>query len=226
MAETTRSPRSGRAAQAERNDRLILEAARAVFVADPDAAITAVAERAGVGISALYTRYEGKEDLLRRLSTDGLQQLLAETEAAVRDDRDPWTVFASFMRRLVDADLAALTLSLAGRFTPTEDMWKLAARTDTELSERLFPRIKEALRPGVDVGDVSLVLEIVATIKLSDPARTKQLRRRYLTAILDGLRAQRNDELPGPAPTREEINERWQPPSQPKARPARRRGYR
>lgn len=193
-----------------------------MFVADPDAPITAVAERAGVGISALYTRYENKEDLLRRLATDGLRQLLAETETAVADDRDPWTVFASFMRRLVDADLAALTLSLAGRFTPTDDMWTLAARTDAELSERLFPRIKDALRPGVDPADVSFVLEIVASIRLSDPARTKQLRRRYLTAILDGLRAERREPLPGPLPTRDDINERWQPPRPTKVRPARR----
>lgn len=226
MRATTRSPRSGRAAQAERNDRRILQAARAVFVADPDAPITAVAERAGVGISALYSRYESKEDLLRRLSSDGLQQLLAEIEAAAHDDRDPWTVFASLMGRLVDADLAALTLSLAGRFTPTDDMWALAARTDTELSQRLFPRIREALRPGVEAADVSLVLEVVASIKLSDPARTKQLRRRYLAALLDGLRAERGQALPGPPPTRDEINERWQPPSQPKPRAARRRGMR
>src|SRR5580704_4810648 len=49
-------PLSGRQAEAARNDRRILESARAVFVADPAAPITAVARHAGVGISALYTR--------------------------------------------------------------------------------------------------------------------------------------------------------------------------
>jgi AcrR family transcriptional regulator len=58
---------SGRRAQAARNDELILSAARKAFVADPGAPITAVAKRAGVGISALYTRYGSKEELLRTL---------------------------------------------------------------------------------------------------------------------------------------------------------------
>jgi AcrR family transcriptional regulator len=212
VAETVpaRSPGPGRAAQAARNDQLILESARAVFLADPNAPIAAVAKHAGVGISAIYSRYGSKEELLRKLSRDGLVRIHEEIEAAVNDDRDPWTVFSQFMRRLVDADVAALTLSLAGRFTPTEEMFELAAHTDTELSERLFPRFEGVLRPGFEVGDVSLVLEFLGTIKLSDPARTEQLRRRYLAVVLDGLRADRAEPLPGPPPTREEINERWE----------------
>src|SRR5919108_3609283 len=202
MAETARSSLAGRAAEAARNDRKILESARAVFLADPGAPITAVAKEAGVGISAIYSRYGSKEELLRKLSRDGLVRILEEINAALDDDRDPWTVFADFMRHLVDADVAALTLALAGKFTPTEDMWELAQHTDNELSQKLFPRVKEALRPGVDEGDVSLVLEIVGSIKLSDRGRTEQLRRRYLAAMLDGLRADRTEPLPGPPPSR------------------------
>src|ERR1700730_17782604 len=103
MAEL-KEPLSGRRAQAARNDDRILEAARAVFVADPGAPIAAVAQHAGVGISALYRRYASKEDLLRKLCGDGLRRYLDEVEGALADDREPWTVFADFMRRLVDAD--------------------------------------------------------------------------------------------------------------------------
>jgi AcrR family transcriptional regulator len=182
-----------------------------VFLADPGAPISAVAKQAGVGISALYSRYAGKEDLLRKLATDGLMRMREEVDAAVHDDRDPWTVFAGFMRNLVDADVAALTLALAGRFTPTEDMWELASATDTEMSRKLFPRVKPALRPGAGVRDISLVLELVGTIKLADRARTQRLRHRYLALLLDGLRAEHAEPLPGPAPSSQEINERWQP---------------
>ena len=73
----TSTPMSGRRAEAARNDRRILDAARAVFVADPGAPIAAVAEHAGVGISALYRRYASKEELLRRLCGDGLKVYLA-----------------------------------------------------------------------------------------------------------------------------------------------------
>src|SRR5580700_5409294 len=70
----------GRQGQARRNDALILEAAREVFLNDPKAPVAAVAEHAGVGISALYRRYPSKEDLLRRLCHDGLRRFIARSE--------------------------------------------------------------------------------------------------------------------------------------------------
>ena len=114
-------PLSGRQAQAARNDRRILESARAVFVADPSAPITAVAKHAGVGISALYTRYGSKEELLRTLCTDGLVIVINETEAAierVKAGHDHWVVFADFMRHLADADTSSMTRALAGQVRP------------------------------------------------------------------------------------------------------------
>ena len=124
MADTG-SHLSGRRAEAARNDERILEAARDVFIANPEAPIAAVAERAGVGISALYRRYESKEDLLRRLCADGLARYIAAVEAALADSGDPWEAFAGFMRRAVDAETNALTLRLAGTFRPTEELTRL-----------------------------------------------------------------------------------------------------
>src|SRR5205807_6940147 len=79
MPKTAPSPLSGRRRQAARNDQLILQAAREVFLANPGAPISDVARRAAVGISALYARYASKEDLLRKLCTDGLQRFVEET---------------------------------------------------------------------------------------------------------------------------------------------------
>ena len=73
-----------------------------MFIADPDAPMSAVAARAGVGISALYLRYASKEDLLRQVARDGLAVYLEQAEAAVADERDAWTAFADFMARLLD----------------------------------------------------------------------------------------------------------------------------
>jgi AcrR family transcriptional regulator len=201
---------SGRRAQAARNDKLILDSARAVFVAEPDAPITAVARHAGVGISALYSRYRSKEELLRKLCNDGLERLVAETEAALADDRDDWSVFASLMTRLVDADTSSLTAALAGTFTPTPDMLQLANRANQLLSE-LFQRVSGVLRPGVAVHDLSVIFEMLAAVKNPDPERTRELRRRYLAVILDGLRAGPRDQLPAAAPTWTEIASRWEP---------------
>jgi AcrR family transcriptional regulator len=203
-------PMSGRRAEAARNDQRILDAAREVFVADPGAPIAAVAEHAGVGISALYRRYASKEELLRRLCGDGLRTYIAAAEEALADGGDPWEAFAGFMRRVVDADTHSLTSRLAGTFTPTEELNRDAAIAQ-ELNQRLFERTRAAgaIRPDLDVNDLSFLFEQLASVRLGDEARTRQLRHRYLALLLEAMRRPSNPPLPGPPPTWPELHARW-----------------
>jgi AcrR family transcriptional regulator len=210
--ETTPAPLSGRRAEAARNDQRILDAAREVFVADPGAPIAAVAKRAGVGIGALYRRYASKEELLQRLSAEGLQQYIAAVEDALaQDDGDPWSAFSEFMRRIVDADTHSLVLRLPGTFSPTEELNREAAKAQ-ELNVRLLERTKAAgaIRTDIEVGDLSLLLEQLAAVRVTDEERTRQLRHRYLALILDALRISSGFPLPGPPPSWEEISRRWE----------------
>jgi AcrR family transcriptional regulator len=204
-------PLSGRRGQAARNDGVILEAARDVFLADPKAPIAAVAERAGVGISALYRRYAGKEDLLRQLCHDGLRRFIAEAEAAGTEaDGDGWTAFTGFLARVVDADVHSLTVHLAGTFTPTAEMGRDAQRA-ADLTTDLVARAHATgrLRPDVTVDDVGLLLEMCAAVRVPDAERTAELRRRYLALLIDGLAG--SGPLPGPAPRPGEFDARWEP---------------
>ena len=203
---------SGRRAQARRNDPRIRDAAREVFTADPDAPMSAVAARAGVGISALYRRYASKEDLLRQVARDGLAVYLEVAEAAVADDRDPWEAFAALMRRLLDAQTVAITMNLAGTFAPNEELYAMSERA-AELNALIVERTKAegGLRADVAIDDLSLILEQVSSIRLGDAERTRELRRRYLELFLDGLRADSDDPLPGPPPAAEELASRWIP---------------
>ena len=207
------APLSGRRAQAARNDQVILDAAREVFVADPGAPVSAVAEAAGVGMSALYRRYPSKEDLLRRLCRDGLETYTAIAQDCVDDDGDPWEAFATFMRRQVEAGSNALTLKLAGTFTPDEGLFELAEHAG-QLNVRLFERTMASgvLRPDVDVADIGLILEQIAAIAFgATPERNVVLRRRCVELVLDGLRATTRTELPGPTVTDDEFAARWVP---------------
>jgi AcrR family transcriptional regulator len=204
------APMSGRRAQAARNDERILEAAREVFVADPNAPIAAVAQRAEVGISALYRRYASKEELLQRLALDGLKRYIAEAEAAVADEGDPWEAFATFMRRSLDAGASSLSRRLAGTFTPTDELNE-AGRHGYAVTQRLLDRTKTAgaLRAEVEVGDLALIFELLQALQVGDPERARALRHRYLALVLDALRAPAGEPLPGPAPSWQEISGRW-----------------
>lgn len=203
----TTSPTAGRARQAARNSEVILAAAREVFLTDPRAPISAVAERAGVGISALYRRYPGKEDLLRTLCHDGLRRFIAEASKAAGESNE-WVAFETFLRGVVEADVHSLTVHLAGTFTPTAEMDADAVRAG-ELAGALFERARPRMRPGASPEDVAMLLEMCAAVRVHDAERTTELRRRYVTLLLDGLRA--GGELPGPPPSVAEINRRWHP---------------
>ncbi|OXM64867.1 TetR/AcrR family transcriptional regulator [Amycolatopsis vastitatis] len=200
----------GRRGQAARNDVVILDAARQVFLVDPKAPISHVAERAGVGISALYRRYPSKEVLLCRLCHDGLRRFIGEAEAAAGEP-DGWTALTGFLARVVDADVHSLTVHLAGTFTPTAEMGADARRAN-ELAAGLVARAHESgrLRRDAVAEDIGMILECCAAIRVDDPERTAQLRRRYLALLVEGLSAGGPD-LPGPPPRPGEMNGRWRP---------------
>jgi AcrR family transcriptional regulator len=212
-------PLPGRQGQAARNNQVILDAARDVFLADPKAPIAAVAERAGVGISALYRRYAGKEDLLRTLCHDGLRRFIAVAEEAAAEP-DGWAAFVGFLQRIVEADVHSLTVHLAGTFSPTAEMGADAVRSDAAV-KKLFARARASgrLRRDAVVNDIGLILEGCAAVRVPDAERTRQLRQRYLALLLAGLEAD-SDPLPGPAPKPGELNWRWERVSEERSRRA------
>ena len=204
------APLRGRQAQAAQNDGLILQAAREVFLADPTAPISAVAERAGVGIGALYHRYAGKEDLLRTLCRNGQEIYLTEIKRALASGDEPWEAFTRFLRRIVAANTHGLTVRLAGTFVPTAEQLALAEEMQA-LAIELFERVRATglLRDDVTYLDVEFLLEFLASVRLGNASRTAELRQRHLAVIIDGLRAGGRTPLPGRPPTWEEQTQRW-----------------
>jgi AcrR family transcriptional regulator len=204
---------SGRRAEAARNDHTILAAARSVFLQNPQAPVSAVANKAGVGISALYRRYPGKEQLLQKLCADGLHTFISIAERHVDGQPDPYTALKEFVKGIVDADVHALTVNLAGTFTPTPELFELSTRAGL-LAEAIFDRAADAgtLRPGVHPNDIPMIFEQLTAIRFRDEARTAALRHRYLDILMDGLRVNPlAGSLSASPPTSAELGERWVP---------------
>jgi AcrR family transcriptional regulator len=213
----SRSQPGGRRAEAARNDELILAAARGVFLADPSAPIADVAKEAGVGISALYRRYPSKEELLRELARDGLSRYIEDLRIALADDGDgdgdAWRAYAECLHRIVDGQSQALAQRVAGTFTPTESLGRLAGEA-SQLAIALHDRTQRAgaLRADVSPADVVLILEMISFVDLPGRDRGRTLRHRYLALALQALRAPGSEPLPGTAATEEALTARWRRP--------------
>src|SRR5262245_13345392 len=118
----------GRRAEADRNDEAVFLAARDVFAElGPDAPMSAIAARAGVGMGSLYRRYPSKVDLMRAVCTTSMERAVAEADTALDEEPDGWSALARYMRRCVDLRVGSLA-RLAGTFPATEEMFALAER--------------------------------------------------------------------------------------------------
>lgn len=172
-----------------------------------------MATAAGVGISALYRRYPGKEQLLQKLCADGLRTFISVAEQHSDARPDPFTALKEFVRGIVDADVHALTVKLAGTFRPTPELGELSAHAGI-LGEEIFNRAFEAgtLRADAEANDIPMIFEQLTAIRLLDEARTVALRHRYLDVLMDGLRPNPGaTALSAPPPSSEELGERWMP---------------
>jgi AcrR family transcriptional regulator len=210
-----------RRAEAERNDRALLRAARDVVATDgAHASVAAIAARAGVGIGSLYRRYRSKQELFQRLCEIALDQWLEAAEEGLAHE-DPWEGFAHYFNAGVEFGPGTLA-PIAGTIEITPAMDAKSKRSD-EAIEALVARARAAgaLRADVTAVDLALLIEQLSKSPLLEQLERQgrdDLReaamgaRRRLTAIaLDGLRATAGDPLPGAPPSERLISERWEP---------------
>jgi AcrR family transcriptional regulator len=188
-----RNPQSsrGRQAEARRNDLVVLEAARDVFTAQGAAApVSAVAERAGVGMGTLYRRYGSKTELLQRLCVLAMQQALAAADEALAA-ADPWTGLGGYIRACVSLRSGALA-SLAGQIETTAEM-RETARLSMARAAEIVARAHEtgSLRADVTALDITWLIEQFSRRAPDpvDPDEERNVRDRLLAIALAGLQA-------------------------------------
>jgi AcrR family transcriptional regulator len=200
----------GRQAEARRNDRAVLDAARDVFAAQgADAPISAVAERAGVGVGTLYRRYGSKTELLQRMCVLAMEQGI-EAAGEALDADDPWTGLCGYIRACVEMRSGALG-SLAGQIDMTDEMLSTARRGMT-LAGEVVARAHRAgsLRPDVTALDIALLIESFSRRSSGAEAdEERNAQARLLAVAFDGLRAPGATPLPGRAPSVSRYTGRW-----------------
>lgn len=208
------NPLSGRGRQAEarRNDIAVLEAARDVFAAHGvNAPITAVAERAGVGMGTLYRRYGSKTELLQRLCVLAMEQALDAASSALAE-KDPWTGLTGYIRACVDLRSGALA-ALAGQVETTDDMRATAQRSLACTAEIVARAHRDgSLRADVSALDINWMVEQFSRRPPDqvDPDEERNVRSRLLAIALDGLRARPGTQfLPGQPPSLTHYTSRW-----------------
>ncbi|MEU8135728.1 TetR/AcrR family transcriptional regulator [Streptodolium elevatio] len=212
MSTSERPRRRGRQAEAARNDLRLLAAAREVFTTQgADAPVSAVAERAGVGIASLYRRYGTKEELLQRLTVLAAEQYSEAARAALAVE-DPWEGLCHYVRECVAFGPGSLA-PIAGTVRFTEEMAEAGRRSD-ELAEQVVARAHRAgvLRADATTIDVFLVIEQFSRRPPVPTSEDANARERLVALVLDGLRARADNAdfpLPGHAPTAERYDELW-----------------
>jgi AcrR family transcriptional regulator len=207
------SPQSayGRQAEARRNDLAVLEAARDVFTAQgAGAPVSAVAQRAGVGMGTLYRRYGSKTELLQRLCLLAMEQALDAAAVALRA-ADPWAGLAGYITACVELRSGALA-ALAGQIETTGPMRDTARRSQERAAE-IVGRAQASgqLRPDVTALDITWLIEQFSRRAPAplDSGQERSVRARLVAIALDGLRAPGPVALPGPAPSRAHYEKRW-----------------
>ncbi len=190
-------------ADAERNRRRILAAARTLFSERGlDVGVDDIARAAGVGMGTLYRRFPTKDALILATVQERLELLVAEIEraAAIPGASESLTAALHALGHRIAED--------RGFFDAVHDRLRQGGRMDVvregvlgalqPLLERA--QAEGAVRDDIVVRDLTLLVASVARQPALHTARQPLLWQRYLAVVLDGLRPDAATPLPQPPP--------------------------
>jgi AcrR family transcriptional regulator len=179
-------------ADAERNRCQLVNAALSVFAERGlDAPLDEIARRAGVGNATLYRRFPTRCDLVAAVFLSAMQEIVAAAAQALAEP-DPWTAFTGHLTYLCEVQAANRALGdlLTSTVSGMPELERLRARALAALTE-LIDRAKAHgdLREDFSHEDVVLILMANAGLIERTAGPAPGAARRYLSYVLDGLRA-------------------------------------
>jgi AcrR family transcriptional regulator len=172
-------------ADARRNRERILRAARKVFASDGiHSQIDDVAKRAKVGVGTVYRHFPTKEALLDALVREHFIEIAGFAREAVEHE-DAWEGFCELMWRAAEHNAADMAFCEAIASTDKSAIIEEVGlrATTTELIERAKAQGK--MRADATQDDVGIMMIGASAVIRLHPAAW----RRYITLVLDGLRA-------------------------------------
>jgi AcrR family transcriptional regulator len=193
MAHTASEHERPLRADARRNRAKVLEAARESFAEEGlDAQVPAIARRAGVGIGTVYRHFPTKDALVAALAEDHFERLVDLTDQACRSAEDPWCAFAELMwtsaRLFVeDQGLAEIAATQPEAFDATRATQQRLRARAADLIERA--KASGGMRADATVEDIPTMMCALGAVTQLQAHGKDVSWERYLTLMLDGLRA-------------------------------------
>lgn len=178
-------------ADAERNRRLVVEAAAQAFAEKGlDVGVAEIARRAGVGNATVFRRFPTKDALIEAIIEDRVAEVCAAAERAATR-ADPWDALVSFLETAAGMQRRDRGFSQASEEYMLRHPALLAShRPILDAVDPLVRRAQEAgvLRADVTTLDVMAVMKGAVAGMPAVPGVPADQWRRLLSLLLDGLR--------------------------------------
>ncbi|MGI5201470.1 TetR/AcrR family transcriptional regulator [Spirillospora sp. CA-108201] len=181
------APGRARRADAERNARLLVAAARELFdERGPGAPLDEIAKRAGVGNATLYRHFPARDDLLAAVYADEVAAL-CDRGAGLLAEADAGGALHTWLEAFAVQVATGRAPAFAGADGDDARRTELFARWHSALTgtaERLLARAQQAgaVRDDLTVTEVLTLAHAIGASR-TDPGQV----RRLLTIVRDGL---------------------------------------
>lgn len=179
-------------ADARRNRERLLAAAMDVFAEHGvDVQMAQIARRAGLATGTVYRHFPTKEALVDALLISRVG-LVAQAARDARAQPDPWAALEGFIRQVTALQLEHRVLSqfIGGRIPGSPELREQLAAA-FEVFAALVARARDTgqLRAGIDANDIRAMVICIARAAAADWPGPGWILDRYLSVVLDGLRA-------------------------------------